>query len=97
MSCALREARLGAQVQQRKPIMSRKYVLPHLGFAQRYEDWTFDDWKHVIFSDETKINWLYSNDRSRCWIGDGEPIGPQPWGVHCTKHVRVYVSAEKGY
>jgi hypothetical protein len=23
--------------------------------------------------------------------------GKQSWGMHCTKHVRVYVSAHKGY
>ena len=53
---ALREARLGAQVQQKKPILCCKHVLVRLRFAQRYENWTIDDCKRVIFSDETKIN-----------------------------------------
>ena len=39
----LREVGLGAQVQQRKPIPTRKYVLTRLRFAQRYENWTIDD------------------------------------------------------
>jgi hypothetical protein len=56
MRRALREAGLGAQVQQRKPFLSRKHVLACLWFAQRFANWTIDDWKCVIFSDETKIN-----------------------------------------
>ena len=35
---ALREARLGAQVRQRKPIVSCKHVLTCLRFVQRYEN-----------------------------------------------------------
>ena len=46
-------------------------------FDQRYENRTIDDWKHVIFSDETKINRYCSNGRSWCWIEDGDRIGPQ--------------------
>ena len=45
-------------------------------FAQRYENWTIADWKHVIFSDEIKINRFNPDDRSWCWIGDGERVGP---------------------
>ena len=51
----LREARLGAQVHQRKPFMSCEHVLTCSRFAQRYENWIIDDWKHVVFCDETKI------------------------------------------
>ena len=27
----------------------------------------------------------------------GRVVRFRAWGVHCTKHVRVYVSAQKGY
>ena len=82
---ALREVELGAQVQQRKSFMSCKHVLARLRSAQRYENWTIDDWKRVIFNDEIKINKLNSDVRSWCWIGDGERVGPQH--VHHTmKH-----------
>ena len=56
MRRALREATLRAHVQQRKSFMSRKHVLACMRFAQRYENWTIDDWKHVILSDGTKIS-----------------------------------------
>jgi hypothetical protein len=53
---ALREVWLGVQVQQRKPYLSHKHVLAHMRFAQRYENWTIDDWKSVSYRDDTKIN-----------------------------------------
>ena len=74
---ALREAGLGAQVQQKKLFLSCKHVLTRLRFVQGYENWTVDDWKRVIFSDETKINRFNLHGRSWCWIGDGERVGPQ--------------------
>ena len=77
MKCVLREARLGAQVQQRKQFMGHKHVLACLRFVQRFGNWTIDDWKHVIFSEKRKINRFNSCGRDWCWIGDGEHIGPQ--------------------
>ena len=73
----LKEVGLGAQEQQRKPFLSRKHVLERLRFAQRYESWTIDDWKLVIFTYKTKINKVNSDGKSWRWIGDGEHVGPQ--------------------
>jgi len=86
MKCTLREVGLGAHVQQKKnPSLSPKNVLACLRFTQRYENWTINDWKCMIFSDETKINRFNSNGRSQCWIRNGESIRPQH--VHQTmKH-----------
>ena len=65
--------------------MNCKHVLARMRFAQRYETWTIDNWKHMILSDETMINRFYSYGRSWCWIEDGERIGTQH--VHHTmKH-----------
>ena len=68
---------MGAQIQQKKFVSKSKYVLACLRFAQRYERGTIDDWKRIIFSDETKINRFNSYSGSWCWIGDGERVGPQ--------------------
>ena len=32
--------------------------------------WTIDDWKHMIFSDETKIHKFNSDGKSWCWVGN---------------------------
>ena len=82
MRHVLREVGLGAQVQQKKLFMSCKHVLACLSFAQRYENWIIDDWKRVIFSDETKINRYYTlNCRSWYWIRDGDRIGSDRIGL----------------
>ena len=63
---ALREIALGARVQQRKPFLSHEHVLTRLRFAQRYEIWTIDDWKRVIFNGKIKINMFNLDGRSWC-------------------------------
>ena len=63
---ALREVGLGTQVKQRKSFMSRKHVLTRMRFAQRFENWTIDNWKRVIFSNEIKINKFNLDGRSWC-------------------------------
>jgi transposase len=36
-------------------------------FVKRYESWTIEDWKKVLWSDETKINRIGSDGRQYCW------------------------------
>ena len=43
-------------------------------FAKKYESWTVEDWKHVIWSDETKINHLGSDGRKWVWKKAGESL-----------------------
>ena len=49
-----------------------------MDFAIRYKDWTLDDWKRVVWSDETKINCLGSDGRKDgrkwAWKGAGEGL-----------------------
>ena len=67
---ALRWEGFVAHVQQKKPLLTRIHVHAWVRFARMYAKWTIHDWKHVIFSDETKINMLNSGGRSWCWITD---------------------------
>ncbi|KAG0973112.1 hypothetical protein G6F29_013042 [Rhizopus arrhizus] len=39
-----------------------------------HKDWTVDDWKRVIWSDETKINRFNSDRRTWAWIRSGESL-----------------------
>src|SRR5271154_6487549 len=48
-----------------------------LDFANRYRDWTQEDWKHVVFSDETKINRLGSDGCKWVWKRSKSSILPQ--------------------
>jgi transposase len=45
-----------------------------LAWAKKYRSWTVDDWKRVIFSDETKINRLGSDGRRWTWVKKGEAL-----------------------
>jgi hypothetical protein len=46
----------------------------HLKFAKYHENWTVEDWKRVLWSDETKINWIGSGGKVYVWKTQGEPI-----------------------
>jgi transposase len=74
---ALQEAGLWASEKVEKPKLSKKNIKARLEFARRHKDWTIDDWKRVIWSDETKINRFCSDGRSWCWIRDGESRQPR--------------------
>jgi hypothetical protein len=51
--------------------------MARLAFAKKYEQWTIDDWKHVIWSDETKINCIGSDGRVWCWKRPQSELQPQ--------------------
>jgi len=45
-----------------------------LDFAKSHKKWTLEDWKRVIWSDETKINRLGSDGRTWVWKEVGEQL-----------------------
>ena len=51
----------------KKPYLSEKHKKARLEFAKRHKDWTIEDWKKVIWSDETKINIFGSDGRQYRW------------------------------
>jgi len=70
-SCGLKSAEMS-----KKPKLSPKNVRDRLDFANAHKDWTIDDWKRVIWSDETKINRFCSDGRSWYWSRDGTTLQP---------------------
>ena len=67
---ALKDAGLEAMKKEKRPKLSVKNIKERLEFAKKYKDWTVEDWKHVIWSDETKINRFCSDGYSWCWVAD---------------------------
>jgi len=59
---------------EEKPRLSAKNIKERLDFARAHKDWTVDDWKRIVWSDETKINRFCSDGRSWCWVRDGESV-----------------------
>ena len=47
---------LKAYVQQKKPMLTKKHKEARFRFAKEHIHWTVDDWKWVMFSDETIIS-----------------------------------------
>ena len=59
----LKRAGLKAVVEAKRPLLTKRHRKERLDFALAYQDWTVEDWKTVIWSDETKINRLGSDGR----------------------------------
>ena len=47
----------------KKPLLSKKHIKNRLAFGLRHQSWTVDDWKKVLFTDETKINKMGSDGK----------------------------------
>jgi hypothetical protein len=57
----LNKTGIKAVVKQKYPILSTRHYKAQLDFAYAHKGWTLDDWKKVVWSDETKINRLGSD------------------------------------
>jgi len=59
---------------KKKPKLTPAHIRARLEWARKHRDWTEDDWRRVIWSDETKINRLGSDGQVTALIRDGEPV-----------------------
>jgi transposase len=70
----LKKEGLVARVKKKKPLLTCNHRKQRLDFAKKYECWTTEDWKRVIFSDETRVNRLGSDGRAWTWKRLGSSI-----------------------
>ena len=70
----LKEMGMKAVVKKKRPLLSKRHMKERLDFAIAHQDWTVDDWRHVVWSDETKINHLGSDGRKWVWKKAGEGL-----------------------
>ena len=70
----LKKAGMKAVVKTKRPLLSAKHRKACFDFAYAHKDWTLDNWKRVIWSDETKINCLGSDGRKWVWKKSGERL-----------------------
>ncbi|KAG0804105.1 hypothetical protein G6F20_012964 [Rhizopus arrhizus] len=47
-----------------------------LAWAKKYQNWTTDDWRRVVFSDETKVNVWGSDGCKYYWSRPEDPLKP---------------------
>jgi len=69
-----------AVVKKKKPLLSQKHRKERMEFALAHQHWTVDDWKRVVWSDETKINRLGSDGRKWAWKKAGEGLSDRQVG-----------------
>lgn len=72
----LQDSGFRAKEKVKKPKFSQKNIKERYSFAKRYKDWTIEDWKRVIWSDETKINRFQSDGKAWCWKHKDESLKP---------------------
>jgi hypothetical protein len=70
----LKKAGLKAVAKAKKPLLTNWHRKERLDFALAHLDWTVEDWKTVVWSDETKINRLGSDGRRWAWKKAGEGL-----------------------
>lgn len=73
----LKEYGLKAKKIKKKPAISKKNKWERLKWARKHREWTVEDWKRVIWSDETKINRFGSDGNKYAWVKDGANLQPR--------------------
>jgi hypothetical protein len=63
-----------AVVKKKRPLLTKRHRRERMDFAVAHKDWTVEDWKRVIYTDETKINRLGSDGRKWVWKRPGEGL-----------------------
>lgn len=70
----LRDAGLKAKTKVKKPALPKHLRDAWVSFARAHRHWTVEDWKHVMWSDETKFNRLGSDGQQWVWIRPGQEL-----------------------
>lgn len=71
---SLKEANFKAKKKVKKPQLTPRHRKARLDWAIAHKDWTEDDWKRVLWTDETKINRLNSDGLEYCWVRPSEVL-----------------------
>ncbi|KAI0999834.1 hypothetical protein K3495_g8364 [Podosphaera aphanis] len=73
---ALKEEGLKAFKKKKKQLLSKAHRRARLKWALDHKNWTIDDWKRVIWSDETKLNQVGSDGIKYFWGRSSNDLGP---------------------
>lgn len=68
---------LQSRVKKKKPLLQPRTKRLRREFAKKYRNWTVEDWRRVIFSDESKFKIFGSDGREWCWKDPNSPLLPQ--------------------
>ena len=73
----LKDIGLKARLAYKKPLVSLKNRKKRLSFAKDHEHWGIEDWKKVLFTDETKVNLVGSDGKMYIRRFKNERFNPQ--------------------
>ena len=80
-------------VKAKRPLPKAQHRKARLSFALKYQYWTVDGWKRVLWSDETKSNRIGSDGHQYVWKKVGEPLSDritQPTVKHGDGNIMVW-------
>jgi transposase len=63
-----------ARIKIKKPRLTVKQKKERLQWARDHSSWTSDDWRNVIWSDETKFTLVNSEGKEYVWVREGEGL-----------------------
>ncbi|ETN97425.1 hypothetical protein RFI_40104, partial [Reticulomyxa filosa] len=64
-----------AVTKKKKTNLEKIHINARIEFANEHKIWTVDDWKKVMFSDETKINLCGSDGIKYAWKRPNQDLG----------------------
>jgi len=70
----LKESGYVCRVKKKKPLLTKKHKEKRLTWAKKYRTWTVDEWRKVIWSDETAFMLVNGDGREYCWTKEGDVL-----------------------
>jgi transposase len=70
----LKRAGLKPRNKKKKPRLLARHIRQRRAFGKKYRHWTAEDWRRVVFSDETKVNLVGSGGCQVRWMRDGSAL-----------------------
>ena len=70
----LRQSGFYAAIKKKVPMLKQAHCQKWLQFAEYHRNWTVEDFKWVLWTDETKINRIGSDGKTYVWKERGEPV-----------------------
>ena len=72
----LKSMNFQAKVKVKKPLLKKSHKERRLAWAIAHKDWTSDDWRRMVFSDETKVNVFGSDGCKYYWSRPNDTLQP---------------------
>ncbi len=64
--CCLKDLKLPSRVKAQKPLITERMKEQRLAFAREHVNWSVDDWKKVMFSDESHFELRFGDQERHC-------------------------------